>query len=89
MGLSVAEFWDSTPNELQMYFQTDAWRQRQERRRDAWVAWHMAGLMRVKRMPPISTLAPDEPKVVTTEDTARRRREHAEITERLGRGRRR
>ena len=85
--MGVFEFWQMTPKELQMCFQADAWRQRRERRRDAWVAWHVAGLMRVKRMPALKTLMPVEP--LSADELKQKRQDHTDIVERLGHGRRR
>lgn len=84
-GIGAREFWDLTPAEVAMAFEAAAWRQRQEMRRAAWLAWHTAGLMRTKRMPPLSILSPQEPRKVSVEQ---RRQEHAEIVKRLGNDRR-
>ena len=86
-GVGVSEFWDLTPREVQFVFESDGWRQRRERQRDAWLAWHIAGMMRTKRMPSLNVLIPPEPRAVMGDELERRRRDHERIVRRLGRGR--
>ncbi len=86
-GLSVAEFWDLTPKELRLYFEADAWRQTQQLRRDATMAWHIAALGRMKRLPPLRQILPAEAaKPLQGEELERRRAEHEDIVKRLGNG---
>ena len=87
VGLSVAEFWDLTPKELRLHFEADAWRQGQQIRRDATLAWHIAALSRMKRLPPLRQMLPaGEAKPLRGEELKRRRAEHEDIVKRLGNG---
>ena len=89
MGLSVAEFWDLTPRELQMCFEADTWRQTQQVRRDTRIAWHIAALGRMKRLPPLQTMLDGgQAKPLRGEELKRRRAEHEDIKKRLGHGQR-
>ena len=86
-GLRAAEFWDLTPKELRLYFEADAWRQTQQLRRDATLAWHVAALSRMKRLPPLRQMLPaGEAKPLRGEELKRRRAEHEDIVKRLGNG---
>ena len=85
--MSVQEFWDLTPKELCLHFEADAWRQRQQIQRDAWLTWHIAALSRMKKLPPLrQMLQTREAKPLRGEELERRRAEHEDIVKRLGHG---
>ena len=80
MGLGVAEFWAMTPREVAMAAQAANRRARSEHRRDAWLAWHVGALARVKRLPPLKQLMGEmQTKALTPEEAERRKREHEEM----------
>ncbi len=82
-GITVLEFWDLTPAELVMVFEAHYERTKRQLEREAWMVWHTAALIRVKRMPALSELLPNTKPRKTREQLAR---EHDEIKRRLGRG---
>lgn len=86
-GISVFEFWDMTPREVAQAMSAFAWRQRERQRELAWLAWHVAALMRVKRLPRLSELLQREEKRSTGQgERERRQREHEDIVRRMTRG---
>lgn len=80
-GIGAREFWDLTPRELGMVFEAALRRREREMERDTWLAWHVAALVRLKRLPPLRSLLA-KPAAV---DMEAKRREHAEIVGRMGR----
>ncbi len=87
-GVSVFEFWDMTPREVAQAMSAFAWRQRERQRELAWLAWHVAALMRVKKLPRLDELIPRERKTSVQQqlDRERRQREHEDIVRRMTRG---
>lgn len=83
-GLSVDEFWQMTPRETALAFGAAKWRFERERRHLAWLAWHIAAMMRSRRMPSLRKLIgmPVAQKL-TGDEAAGRAREHAEMIERM------
>ena len=87
--MSAPEIWDLTPKELRLHFEADVWRQAQRVRRDAWIAWHIAALGRMKKLPPLRTMLDGgEAKPLRGEELERRRAEHEDIVRKLGNGQR-
>ncbi len=85
MGIPASEFWAMTPAETALALEAAGWHIEQERRRDAWLAWHTAALVRVRRMPALQRLMPRRPaRRLRGQELERRRREHGEIVRRLG-----
>lgn len=82
--MSVAEFWELTPAETFVVLEAWGWRVEQEQKGRAWLAWHIAALQRMKRLPPLSRLVGRaKPKVLTGEEKERVKREHAEMVEKF------
>lgn len=87
MGLSVAEFWDLTPKELGIHFEADLWRQTQQAQQAVSLAWYVAALSRVKKLPPLRQLLQgQEARPLRGEELKRRRAEHEDIVKRMGNG---
>ncbi len=85
--MSVAEFWALTPRELGAVLDAARWRLQREHERDAWLAWHIAALQRVKRLPDLRRfMGRDKARPLRGAELERRRREHEEIVRRLGGG---
>lgn len=60
-------------------------RREAEHDRDAWIAWHMAAMVRAKQMPTLARLAGrDRAKPLKGEELAKRRAEHEEMVRRMG-----
>lgn len=90
IGLTVEAFLSLTPRETALTFEAAAKRMERERQRDAWLAWHVAALVRAKRFPPLKrVLGLDKARPLEGEELERRRREHQEIVERMTRSRHR
>ena len=86
----MREFWDMTTAETLMALQAAAKRAEMEQRRLAWLAWHIAALQRTKRIPDLNRLLRGHKTVqLKGAELERRRREHAELEGRMGRGRNR
>lgn len=83
-GLSVDEFWRMTPRETRLAFDAANWRVERERRNLAWLAWHVAAMIRSRRLPSLRRLIgmPMAQKLVGDEAT-KRAREHAEMVGRM------
>ena len=61
------------------------WRQQQERERDVWLAWHIAALSRMDKLPPLDRLLrPPMTQTFSADEKARCAHEHAELVERMG-----
>lgn len=61
------------------------WRMEEEHERDAWLAWHIAALQRVKEMPTLARLAGrDKAKPLRGQELQKRRAEHEEMVRRMG-----
>lgn len=90
-GIAVSEFWAMTPRETAMMMEAATWRHRQEQQRNAWLAWHVAALIRSHRMPSLQQLRGETgTRMLAPEEAARRRREQEEMAARVDqvRGRR-
>lgn len=86
----MREFWDMTPAETLMALRAAAQRAEMKQRRLAWLAWHIAALQRTKRLPSLERLLRGHKTVALKgAELERRRREHRELEERMGRGRNR
>lgn len=86
----MREFWDMTPAETLMALEAAAKRTEMEQRRLAWLAWHIAALQRAKRIPDLNRLLRGHKTVqLKGAELEKRRREHAELEGRMGRGRNR
>ena len=83
VGLTIAEFWDATPKEIGLLFERDIARQVAEINGRMSLAWHIAALMRQKTLPSLSSLMASVSRRLHGDELERRRREHAEIVERL------
>lgn len=80
MGLSVEAFWEITPREYAMHVRAENRRRREAQQRSAWLAWHMAALSRMKRLPTLKRfLGTDQARVLKGVELERRRAEHAEL----------
>ena len=86
-GITVAEFWDMTPRETIAALDAAAWRIRQEQMRMLSLAWHMAALMRTRKMPPLARLLGHLQKPRKNEPIEKRREEFEELRARMNRGR--
>ena len=84
----MGQFWDLTPRELDLVFQNDAWRRDQQREANAWLAWHMAALGRVKRLPALRRFIRPVKGEVTPEELDRKKREFEAMKENSDRRRR-
>jgi len=83
----VEEFWALTPRETARAFEAARWRQEREQQQQAWLAWHVAALMRSKRLPALQRLMPrPRARRLKGKELERRRREHDEIVRKLGGG---
>jgi hypothetical protein len=79
-----------TPVETLMALEAAAKRAEMEQQRLAWLAWHIAALQRTKRIPDLNRLLGGHRTVqLKGAELERRRREHAELVERMSRGRNR
>ena len=82
-GLSVFEFWDSTPREVHAVIEAFTWNVERKNKSDAWVVWHIAALSRAKRLPPLKRLMssgkPGKSKRLEGKELDQRRLEHQEI----------
>lgn len=56
LGYDPESFWDQTPRTLSLAFEAGNENRRMAHNDRAWLAWHVAGLQRVKRFPPLSNL---------------------------------
>jgi hypothetical protein len=56
LGHDPETFWDQTPRTLSLAFEADNETRRMAHNDRAWLAWHVAGLQRVKRLPSLSNL---------------------------------
>lgn len=69
-----------TPRETFAVIDAANWRTDREHRRDAWLAWHTAALVRSKRLPPLQRLIrADDAKPLRGEELERRRQERDEM----------
>lgn|GEM_PF-3204478 len=83
MGLTVAEFWAMTPRELAIASDAAVRRQKREQRRDAWIAWHIGALQRVKRLPSLKQLMGEmQTRALSPDEAQRRKQEHNELVSR-------
>src|SRR5262245_10879615 len=55
-GYDGAEFWGLTPRELDRYMRAARKRLEREHDANAWLAWHIAGMVRAKKMPKLESL---------------------------------
>ena len=79
-GVPVLVFWDMTPRETAKTIEAANWCMDQDQRARAWLAWHVAALSRVKRLPPLSRLVnPPEAKRLEPDQAEARRQEFAEM----------
>jgi len=86
----VREFWDMTTAETLAALEAAAKRTELEQQRLAWLAWHIAALQRAKRIPDLNRLLRGHKTVqLKGAELEKRRREHAELAERMSRGRNR
>jgi hypothetical protein len=81
IGLSPSQFWDTTPRELALYARARAHRAEEDLRRQLFLAWHIAALIRIDKLPPLDELlAPAaQPKEGAERELLRRAREHEQI----------
>ncbi len=80
-------FWRLTPAETLAALDAYAQREEHEQQRLAWLAWHIAALQRTKRLPSLERLLRGHKTVQLRGDALeQKRREHAEMIERLSRG---
>jgi hypothetical protein len=77
-----------TPKETALAFAGAAWRQEQARENNAWLAWHMAALGRVKRLPPLRRFIHPVKGEVTPEELDKKKREFEAMKENSDRRRR-
>jgi hypothetical protein len=56
LGYDHDAFWDQTPRTLSLTFEAGNENLRMAHNDRAWLAWHVAGLTRSKRMPSLSNL---------------------------------
>jgi len=56
LGYDHESFWDQTPRTLSLTFDAGHENRINEHNQRAWLAWHVAGLQRAKRMPPLNSL---------------------------------
>lgn len=71
-----------------MVFEAAAWRAEQERKRAVVLAWQVAALSRSRQIPSLRRLlGADKTRALSGEELARREREFAELTARMGDGR--
>lgn len=56
LGFDLETFWDQTPRTLSLAFEAGNENLRMAHNDRAWLAWHVAGLQRIKRMPSLSNL---------------------------------
>jgi hypothetical protein len=69
-----------TPRETYALIDAASWQIEQDHKRDAWLAWHTAALMRKKRMPKLKELqGGGKTKVLEGEELQRRRSEKREM----------
>jgi hypothetical protein len=81
-GVSVQAFWGMTPRETAAVIEAAAWRFDQEQRGRAWLAWHVAVLSRMKKIPPLQKLlANPKAKALSGEELEKRRQEFGEMKE--------
>lgn len=79
-GMGVLEFWDLTPRETFQAIEAAAWRMEQAQRGRAWLAWHVAALVRSKKLPPLARLfGLPEAKPLSGDELENRRREFAQM----------
>ena len=81
-GLTITEFWDSTPYEIFIAIDAFVWNVDRENKRDAWLAWNIAALTRAKRLPPLKRFLKGKPgkaKQLEGKELDQRRLEHQEI----------
>jgi hypothetical protein len=56
LGYDPEMFWDQTPHTLSLAFEAANENLRMAHNDRAWLAWHIAGLQRVKRIPTLTSL---------------------------------
>ena len=56
LGLDPDDFWTKTPRYIGLIFEGKAAQLRREHNERAWLAWHTAGLPRVKKFPALKKL---------------------------------
>lgn len=81
-GLTISQFWHSTPREVYAAIDAFSWQVDRENKRDAWLVWHIAALSRAKRLPPLKRLMggkEKDGKRLTGEKLEQRRKERREI----------
>lgn len=82
IGLSPSQLWDTTPRELALYAGARAHQAEDDLRRRLFLAWHVAALVRIDKLPPLGgLLAPTaaEPKESEEQALVRQAREHEQI----------
>ena len=55
-GLTEALFWQCTPKQLALHFESIGLKAQREHNARAWLAWHVAALTRAKKFPRLDTL---------------------------------
>lgn len=60
-GYDHESFWDQTPRTLSLTAKAYNERMTDEHNERAWLAWHIAGLGRTKRMPPLRSMLAQNP----------------------------
>jgi len=78
-----------TPAETLAVLDAAVWRNELEFKRDVRLAWHVAAFKRQKRLQSLKQLLnPGKTKKLTGDELEKRRREHAELSEKAGYGKR-
>ncbi len=86
-GLAPDQFWDMTPRELDGYYKGRIWQEERRQGEIVSLAWYIAALGRVRRLPTLrSLLAGRRPKKLTPEELAIRKAEIEDLSKRMGKG---
>jgi tail assembly chaperone len=82
VGLSPSQFWEATARELALYAGARAHQAEDDLRRQLFLAWHVAALVRTDKLPPLDELLPPAAaaaKESAEQELGRRAREHEQI----------
>jgi len=78
-GLTVLEFWALTPREVYMALAAATERAIQAHIAQRWAVWHLAVLLRQKRLPQFRQFVRRPPQKPTPKELAAKRADHARI----------
>ncbi len=79
LGLSPDQFWNATPRELALHAKARARLAETNLRRQLFLAWHVAALGRVDKLPPLEEFLQSPRKETPEQELERRAREHEEV----------